>query len=222
MRWLFLLMALIAPASAQQIGVMSFSPTGGFDLNGPNTAGRSYYPAVSTAPTGAAVGAANRLFAVPLFVGAGSVLKSLSFNITAGNASAWNARMCVYADNGAGLPGSLVANGDTGTIAIGSGSVTGVQTATLNGATGITVSGWIWLGFMADNASESVTSIAGAVSTVGALMTNLLGANSAAAVYGSTGVSGVFVAQTFGACPGTFGTASYGSGANTPWLVANF
>lgn len=190
-------------------------------LNGPNASGRSYFGNSNTTPSNQALGAANRLFATPLQVGAGSTLKSLSFDIGTGNAAAWNARMCVYADNGTGAPGALIANGDTGTIAIGSGSVTGVQTATLNGSSGIPVAGWIWLAFMADSSSESLLSWAAGFG-VSALQTNLLGASSATNIFTGNATSGVFMAQTFGACPSNFGAVSYSNIAPTPMIVANF
>ena len=213
---------MFLPLSAVAQPIPSGSPASSALLNGSNVAGRSYYPAIAAIATNTALGAANRLYATPVRVAPGSVLKSLSFNIGTGNAVAWNARMCVYADNGNGMPGSLVPNADTGTVAIGSGSVTGVQTATLNGSNGVPVSDWIWVAFMADSTAESLFSINGAVTSVGALMTNLLGAASPASVFASTGTSGVYMAQTFGACPGSFGAITYNNGAATPFLVLGF
>lgn len=222
LRVLIALLLIPFVAFAQPIPSSNSVASGGVQLNGPNTPGRFYFPLISSIATNVAVGAANRLYATPFFVGQGSVLKSLSFDIGTGNAAAWNARMCVYADNGSGSPGALVTNGDSGTIAIGSGSVTGIQTATLNGSNGVSVSGWIWLAFMADSSSESLFSINGSINSVGSLMTGLLGGTTAAGVFGSTGTSGVFMAQTFGACPSNFGAVSYSVGAATPFLVAGF
>jgi hypothetical protein len=194
-----------------------------FALNGPNVPGRAYMsPIISAAPTGQALSAANRLFATPLYTGSGSVLKSLSFNISTGNAAAWNARMCVYADSGNGLPGALIPSGDTGTVAIGSGSVTGIQTATLNGSNGVGVSGWIWLAFMADNSGESLYGFANGIGTQSGALTQLLGANSIGNWFSGTASNGVFMAQTFGACPGTFGAVTYNVGATMPAIVAGF
>lgn len=224
MRWLAIFAALCISGvvHAQPIPPSGSAGGGGLTLNGSAASGRTYFPVVAATPTNAAVGAANRLYAAPMFVGPGSVLKSLSFDIGTGNAAAWNARMCVYADNGTGLPGSLITNADTGTIAIGSGSVTGVQTATVNGATGVPVSGWIWLAFMADSSSESVFSWGGSINTIGALMTSLLGATSATSVFNGTASSSLYMAQTFGACPSSFGAVTYNNGASAPFIVAGF
>lgn len=221
-RILLFLLLFVGAANAQPIPSTASPGGGGLSLNGPNTPGRFYFPMIAQVTTNGALGAANRLYASPIFVGPGSILKSLSFDIGTGNAAAWNARMCVYADNGSGLPGSLIPNGDTGTIAIGSGSVTGVQTATLNGSTGIPVSGWIWVAFVADSASESLFSYGGSLNVVTTLMSNMLGVASAAAVFNGTSTAGVFTALTFGACPGTFGAASYSNAAGIPFIAAGF
>lgn len=215
------LLLMMSAAYAQPIPSSS-STSNGLALNGPNVAGRAFYPMTNAAPANIALGAANRLYADPIFVGSGSTLKTLSFNIGTGNASAWNARMCVYADNGSGAPGNLIPNGDTGTIAIASGSVTGTQTATLNGSTGIPVSGWIWVAFMADSNAESLISLAGFINTTGAMVSGLLGSSTPSAALSGTGASGVFVAQTFGSCPSSFGAVSYSNGVASPFLVGGF
>ena len=132
----------------------------------------------------------------PLYIRSGSVLKTLSFNITTGNAAAWNARLCLYADSGQGLPGALVT--DAGTIAVASGSVTGLQTATIAG--GVAAGGWNWVVMLVDNASESVTSITNP--TAGPFYSSrLMGWISLAAGVAGNPTFGVYAAQTFGACP---------------------
>lgn len=219
----YVALSLMLPITAWSQQVTQGMPANGLALNGSNVAGRSYFLPMAAAPTNAALTAANRLYAIPLFIGSASVLKQLSFDIGTGNASAWNARMCVYSDSGSGVPGALITNGDTGTIAIGSGSVTGIQTATVNGSTGITVGpGWIWLAFMADSASESVFSIGGGLGTQNGVLTSLLGAQAISSTFAGNGVSGVFMAQTFGACPASFGAVSYGSAVATPFVLATF
>lgn len=193
----------------------------GVTLPGGKVAGRFYYPFMTTAvPAGAALAAANRLYAMPMFVGAPSVLKSLSFNISAANASAWNVRMCVYSDNGSGSPGALVA--DTGTVAVGA-TITGTQTAALSGG-GVSVGpGWVWLAFMADSTAESLLSWSGSIGVTGGPITNVLGANSLSAAFGGGASNALYMAQTFGACPATFSvTPTLNAGANAPFIVAGF
>jgi hypothetical protein len=170
-------------------------------------------------PSNTAVGAANTLYGIPFFVGSSSTLKTLSFDIGTGNAAAWHARMCVYADSGAGSPGALVTSADTGSISIASGSVTGVQTATVNGATGVVLSGpaWYWLSFMADSASESVFSSAGTFSSQ-----RLLGDSVSVGIYNGVQNTGVSGAQTFGACPSTFPSPSVVRNVGVPYIEAGF
>ncbi len=212
-----LLIAVIA-ASAQTVS--PGTPVPNFSLPGTLLTGRFYGPAVTSAPTSNAVAAANRLMATPMYMASGSVVKTMSFNITTGNASAWNARMCIYADTGTGAPGALVA--DSGTVAVGSGSVTGVQTATLGGG-GVTIGGgWYWLAMMVDNASESLSSTGngagGAISS-----SRLLGWSSVANITTVATATGVYMAQTFGACPAAFsGSPTYGDGVALPYVVLGF
>lgn len=212
-------LAFVSGARAQNItpGPQVITP---LSIPGGFVSGRFYGPLLANSPAGTALGAANRLYALPWFVPTGTFSpKSLSFDISTGNASAWNARMCVYADNGSGAPGALVPSADTGTIAIASGSVTGVQTGTL---TGVTVTGpaWYWVAFMADSASESLYSLnSGPTSNI--IGTQLLGGDIAIRFF-TNFVSGVFAAQTFGACPATFPAASLGAGSATPYMVVGF
>lgn len=216
---LFGFLASCAVASAHIITPGSTVP--GTNLPGGFQLGRFYSAINNAIPTNSALGAANRLFAAPFFVPQVSTAKTLSFDIGTGNAAAWNARMCIYADNGSGAPGVLVPNSDAGTIAIASGSVTGVQTATLNGGSGVTLGGpaWYWLAFMADSAGESLYSVTG--TTSGMITSTLLGGSSVAGVLTSF-VTGVFMPQTFGACPATFGTVSYTANGPTPNIVVGF
>lgn len=213
------LSALALPALAQQA---SYGPVPGNDfvLPGAYPTGRFFGPAATSAPSATAVGAANRLMVAPMYMRGGSTVKTLSFNITTGNVSAWNGRPCIYADTGAGLPGALVADG--GTVAVGSGSITGVQTATLGGGGTTLPAGWYWVGMMMDSASESVSSIGNAV--IGPMSSSrLLGWAAVANITGTTTATGVYMAQTFGACPATFSASpTYGDGAALPYVVLGF
>lgn len=195
-------------------------------LNGNFLTGRFYGPDTYSAPTNQALTQANRLWVTPMFVPSPSLLKTLSFNIGTGNTAAWNARMCVYADTGTGLPGNLVPNGDTGTVAIASGSVTGIQTANVNSTTGVWLAGpaWYWIGFMADSTGESLFSHAGGIGAASGNLNNQIGYNTAAQLYAGTSSIGYYQSQTFGACPSTFSTspiATTGQGG-VPYILLGF
>lgn len=205
-------------ASAQQVtpAIPSYDA---LTLPGGKTAGRAFVAGLGTVLTSVALGAANRLYAEPLWVGnVPSLAKTLSFNISVGNASAWNARMCLYQDSGAGLPGGLIPGADTGVIAIGSGSVTGVQTSsTLNSGNGVVVSGWIWVAFVADTTGESLSSIGN-----DPMHANQLLGSTLANIYAINYTQGVFGSLTFGACPATFPATSYLTAAAAPAIAVGF
>ena len=197
-------------------------PSGGaldLTLTGPNVPGRFYGPIITAAPTASAVGAANRITAVPVYIRAGSVLKTLSINITTGNAAAWNARLCLYADNGQGLPGALLS--DPGTLAVASGSVVGVQTSTIAGG-GIAAGGaWYWVTFNTDNNGESISS-AGAASVGSFSSSRLFGWSAAANAPTTNTAMGVYAAQTFGACPATFPAPTFGDNLPLPYIIMGY
>lgn len=207
-------------AFAQQV-VSGGNPFFDSTLPGGYKAGRFYGPFHTSTPSNTALAAANTLYAFPFFVPNTAVLKTLSFDIGTGNASAWNARMCIYTDSGSGSPASLVSSGDTGTIAIGSGSVTGVQTSsTLNSGNGITLGGstWYWIAFMADSNSESVFSLSG-----GGLGANhIFGDSIAVGPYNGVANWGYSMSQTFGACPGSMSSATIARNTAIPFVEAGF
>ena len=205
-------------ALAQPLPPPGATPDGG--LPGPNAPGRFYGPTLIGGTAGIALSNANRLIAMPVYIRPGSVLKTLSFNITTGNAAAWNARLCLYADSGQGLPGALLS--DPGTIAVGSGSITGAQTATIPGG-GIAVGGkWYWLAFNADSTAESISQAANA--SVGVYSgTRLLGFGSLAnALIQAQTTLSVWANQTFGACPAVFPAANFGDNLTAPYIIIGF
>lgn len=191
-------------------------------LNGAYPTGRFSGAAVTGLVTNTGLSGPNRLSAMPFYVGTTSLAKTLSFDIGTGNASAWNAEMCIYADTGAGLPGSLVV--DSGTVAVASGSVTGVQSASLNSGAGTSLPGpgWYWLAFMASSASESIYSSGNSADgPLGSSM--LLGWSSVANAASGTTATGVYAAQTFGACPGTFSVSpTFADGTALPYVWVGF
>lgn len=190
-------------------------------MNVPRVAGRFYGPTLANQASAGALGAANRLYALPFFMPSTSVLKSLSFNITTGIAGAWNARVGVYTTNVNGLPDALVANSDT-LVAVAGGATTGVQTGTVNGATGVSLTGgaWYWLAFVADTSGQSLSSTTGA--SMAPVTQGMLGGATAVQVVTGSGTGGVYVALTFGALPASFGTPTYNNNAVCPYVIAGF
>jgi hypothetical protein len=216
---LCLLALLSTSAIAQQIAPNAsnlFDTT----LPGPFKSGRFYGPLLPVVPTNQALGGANILYAEPFFVGSTSLLQTLSFDIGTGIAGAWNARMCVYYDSGTGTPGGLVANGDTGTIAIGSGSVTGVKTSSTINTSGLSLPGpgWYWFAFMADTSGQSLYSASGA----GLGATRLHGDSVSVGLYNGVANWGFSMAQTFGACPSSMASATVLRNAPVVFIEAGF
>lgn len=211
-------LALAAGANAQSIQ-SSPSPNLPLSTTGPLKASRFYGPYSFGTPTSQAVAAANTLYAIPFFVPATSVAKTLLFDIGAGNASAWNAELCIYTDTGSWAPGSVLA--DSGTVSIGSGSVTGVQTGTLNGSTGITLAGpaWYWLAFNASSASESIFQTTSSNVTI--YSQALFGDSVNSGIFNGVNNTGYSMSQTFGACPGTY-SGAINRNAATPYIEVGF
>lgn len=212
-----LLAAVCASASAQTITPNGLSPDG--SSLGVKVPGRFYGPPITALPAGSPLASANTLYAMPFFIGSTSVLKNLSFNITSGNASAWNARVCVYYDN-SGMPGSLVPGTDPGNIAIASGSVTGVQTSNLSSPVSLYGPAWYWVAFNADSASESLSSSSNTSS--GIMTSTLMGAATPGTIFNLIDDSAVKATQTFGACPASFGAATINNAAHAPYVVMGF
>lgn len=210
---IFVLSAAVAVAQSVGPGIQ---PDG---TSMPKQSGMFYGPTVNGTPAAAALSAANTLYAAPFFMGSTATAKTLTFNITTGNTAAWNARLCIYADNG-GRPGALVVDG--GTVAIASGSVTGNQTATLpGGGTSLYGPAWYWLAFNADSASESLSSLNNYTNSA-ILSSSILGGPSSNSLFAPVTNAGVKVSQAFGACPSTFGAAANNAPGSMPYIVVGF
>lgn len=110
-------------------------------------------------------------------------------------------------------------NGDTGTIAISSGSVVGVQTGNLNSSSGIVIQGWVWVAFMADTSGQSVYS---ANANTGYFGYQLLGTGGNNNIFIGNNVTGVKASQSFGACPATFPAVTYNTANPTPLVEIGF
>lgn len=136
---------------------------------------------------------ADRLYAVPCVLPVGASYSGMTAHVDTGNAGA-NARIGVYADNGSGLPGALIAEAAAFTpTATAHHDVSFAANQTLG-------PGLVWLGLVTDDAvviwertfSESCYNIR-AVQSGGNLVFCLL----------------VYVAHVYAALPDPFGSATY-------------
>ena len=160
----------------------------------------------STAPTN------NQLVVAPVFIPAGSAtLKSVSIELAGTVSTAYSWSGCVYADSGAGAPGTLVPGGDTGnqsnTIPT---TGSGARTATASFPAALSlVSGWYWVGIMTGSGAGGAIYAAIPGTTIGDVGT-LIGATSIAGVTSSSGSPGFAGGNVsaYGACPAAFGTAT--------------
>lgn len=214
-----LLVSMCATALAQSVGTPPYTGPYDFASTGALKAGQYYGPFALSTPTNIAIASANKMYAEPFFVPATSTLKTLTFDIGTGNASAWNARMCVYQDNGKFAPDGMPLLADSGTVAVGSGSITGTQTSpTLNSGSGVALAGpsWYWVTFNADATGASV------FMNFTASGVRLFGDNVVAGIYNGVINSGVSASQTFGACPATFPTSAINRNAGTPYIELGF
>lgn len=167
----------------------------------PWVAGRFYGSPPSTTPVGILTVTATT-YAYPLYIPA-TTLKTVSIGVTTGQTAA-NARVALYADNGAGYPGSLVS--DFGAI----GAMTATATVTSTLTTPLAVnSGLYWVGSIF-TASGTFPTVIGATAAYTNPLAAQLGFGSALAATAPSGnaPTGISVAGTYGAFASTFATAA--------------
>jgi hypothetical protein len=176
--------------------------TTGDDLSCPMTTlvGGQFYRTPSSGPCVGATWPANVLLAVPFAVGNTSIVRTLSINVTAANASAaTHYRLGIYSDRGDFVPYNLMAAATEMTVAAGA---SGVQTsAVLNAGAGVKLPrGIYWLMFLGDVAGSSVSSIGGAAGNVSfSVMTT--GAGTAADAFTGSLGSGWYQTFAYAALP---------------------
>jgi hypothetical protein len=159
------------------------------------------------------------LYAYPFYIAAPTLIETIG--IYSGTGQTGGAlRAGIYADNGAGYPGSLVSGTDGGALA--ATANTTVSTNTIN----VTLqSGWYWLATIA-TASGTFPTV-GAITAVYPSATNSqLGSDTAAHLIAASGqaATGISVAATYGALngisSGTFPTgATLTLNAATPVVI---
>ena len=182
-------------------------------LPGGFRAGTYHLPRIAGAAISTATPPANnQLVVAPVYIPAGSAtLKSVNIELTGTVATAYAWSGCVYADSGSGLPGTLVAGGDTGyqanTIPT---TGSGARTATASFPAALSLAaGWYWVGIMTGSGAGGAIYAAIPGTTIGDVGT-LIGATSIAGVTAGSGSPGFASGNVsaYGACPAAFGTAT--------------
>ncbi len=179
----------------------------------PWVSGRFYGAPPSTTPVGILTVTATT-YAYPLYIPA-TTISTVSMSATTGQTGG-NARVGLYADNGAGYPGALVR--DFG--AIGALTGTGIVTSTLS-ATQAVNSGLYWVSSIF-TASGTFPTVTGATAAYTNPLAAQLGFGTALAALAPSGnaPTGISVAGTYGALPATFATgATLTVNAATPIAV---
>ena len=181
----------------------------------PLVAGRFYGMPAGVTPTTLLTVTAT-VYSYPFYISNTVAVKTLSFSTTTGQTGGAG-HIGIYADNGAGYPGALVTNSESGALA-----ATATAVSTYTPTTPITLNaGWYWLAtiFTATGTFPTVTA-----STVsyGNDLNAQLGSDTAAHFFAASGqaATGISVAGTYGTLPNTFATgATLTLNAATP-LVA--
>ncbi len=138
----------------------------------PFVAGRFYgIPAGST--QAAVLTVLGTLYAYPVYIPAGTTLATLSLGSTTGQTGG-KGRFALFADNGAGYPGAIVAGTDSGDLA-----ATTTAVATSGALTVALASGWYWVGSIF-TASSTMPSVTGSTAIYASSLNSLIGSDTAA------------------------------------------
>lgn len=143
------------------------------------------------------------LYAYPIFVPSPVSLKSLNLSVTTGQTGG-AAHIGLYADNGAGYPGALVAGSDPATVAA-------TATAVVSNAfTTITLNPGIYWAASIFTATGTFPTVEGISAVYTGVVGNSIGYDTAAHALAGTGqaVTGISVAQTYGSLPAAFPAAA--------------
>lgn len=183
----------------------------------PWVAGRFYGFPPGTSPAAAGIlTVASVVQAYPLYIPA-TTIKTVNVGVDIGQTAA-NARVAIYADNGAGYPGALVV--DFGQV----GAMTATATVTLTPTTSTTLnSGMYWVAsiYTASGTYPTVYGIPAAAAYT-SVLTGQLGYDTAAHALATSAEAptGIQIAGTYGAFPATFTAgATLTLNATTPAVV---
>lgn len=147
----------------------------------------------------------NSLIAIPSWTGEGNTIKAAGFNIAStGVTPTWNYEFCLYADNGSGYPGALLAGGDSGAVqvvsaSIGPGPSIGsgpIISNVVSFSSPVAVSGWLWVAFEYDITGSVISGASNPYSNV------LFGVDSSANI--TQVAQGYSVSYQFSSCPAVY------------------
>ncbi len=187
-------------------------------VGGTFAVGRWYGPLIAGVANVATV-MAGRITALPWFVARPGAVQKIGLHIGTGSASSWNFMLGLYADSGAGTPGSLLWGSAPQVVAA---SASGDRSVVISGGLALSA-GWYWLAFQGDTAGATLWGPPQA--SPGPLAQVTLGGASVAALAQNGTAGGVYdtVNTSFGAMlPATFGTIAFSDGTPTPYLAAGF
>lgn len=178
-------------------------------------AGRWYGPAASVGSAGPATG---RLYALPFFLPVPATPKALAIGVAASSASAASFRLGIYADNGGGLPGALLY--DSGTLTIAAGAAGAQQGPAIAGLS--LAPGWYWLASIFSG--SALPSVYTAALSPLALTQSLLGGSSALGpMNNGNATTGLGMTLAFGALPASFANPPLTNDSiQTPYVSIGF
>lgn len=184
----------------------------------PFVAGRFYGLPTGTTPA-TILTVTGTLYAYPYYIPAPTLIKTIALDTTTGQTGG-AAHIGIYADNGSGYPGALVAGTDTAAVIATSGAA--IQTNTIN----VTLqAGWYWLASIY-TASGTFPTVASNTVGYGVDLNAQLGSDTAAHFFATSAqaASGISVTATYGTLAsinaGVFPTgATLVLNANSPLLA---
>lgn len=175
-------------ATSVATGAAAWTPINGSYLGLPMVTGRFYgTPPGST--QAAVLTVLGTLYAYPVFISSAVTLGTISLSAGTGQTGG-KGRYALFADNGAGYPGAIVAGSDSGDLA-----ATTTAVATSSALALALTPGWYWVGSIF-TASSTMPSIIGATSIYANIDNALLGADTAAHALAASGQAATGIAIT--------------------------
>ena len=178
-RWLNTVTGVEYVCTSNTASAASWVALNGSYLGLPWVTGQFYgLPAGST--QAAVLTVLGTLYAFPIFIPNAVTLSSINLSVTTGQTGG-KARGALFADNGAGYPGAIVAGTDTGDLA-----ATGTAVVTKGSLAKALNPGWYWFGSIY-TASSTMPSVIGATAIYSNFQNALLGVDTAAHALATSG-----------------------------------
>lgn len=201
-------------AASVGTGTASWSTIGVSTGNGlPMVTGRFY--GIQKGSTQAAVlTVAGSLYATPFYVAKTTTVSTINYSVTTGQTGGL-VRGAIYADNGSGYPGAIVAGTDTGDL-----DGTGTAVVTKSSVATALAPGWYWMVTIA-TASSTMPSVIGATAIYGNSINSILGNDTAANALATSAKATTGVVKTGQTYPVTSMTVSFPTFPTSAALIQN-